>query len=188
MRRLVVPGLISLLAVALVGLLVFGVLQTTDDSSLKDAIANKEKPTAHDATLPQLDGGATRRLADYRGGVVVVNFFASWCAPCDDEAPILARLQRRLARTHDGTVIGVAVDDASEDTRAFVASHGLTFPILRDVDRSLANGYKVTGLPETYVIDARGRIVAGQAGVITQRWIDANVAPLLDGGVRPASQ
>jgi cytochrome c biogenesis protein CcmG/thiol:disulfide interchange protein DsbE len=182
MRRFAVPGLVALLAVALVGLLVFGVLQTADDSSLKDSIVNGEKPLAHDTTLVQLDGGPTRRLADYRGGVVVVNFFASWCEPCEDEAPVLDRLQRRLEQKRSGTVIGVAVDDASGDTRRFVEDHGLAFPILRDVDRDLADGYKVTGLPETYVLDARGRIVAGQTGVLTQRWVDEQILPLLPAG------
>jgi cytochrome c biogenesis protein CcmG/thiol:disulfide interchange protein DsbE len=92
-----------------------------------------------------------------------------------------------LERTGDGTVIGVAVDDATDDTRRFIEQHRLTFPILRDVDRDLANGYKVTGLPETYVIDGQGRIVAGQTGVLTQRWVDAEIAPLLS-HTTPASQ
>lgn len=188
MRRLAVPGLVALVAVALVGLLVFGVLQTTDDNSLKNAIVNGEKPPAADAALPQLDAPGARRLADYRGGLVVVNFFASWCEPCDEEAPILDRLQAQLERSGGGTVIGVAVDDASDDTRRFVARHRLTFPILRDVDRDLANGYKVTGLPETYVVDADGRIVAGQTGVLTQRWVDEHIAPLIGTTTEPATQ
>lgn len=186
MRRLAVPALVAVLAVALVGLLVFGVLQTTDDRSLKDAIAAGRKPAALDAPLPRLDGGGTRQLADFRGGLVVLNFFASWCEPCDDEAPILDRLQRRLERSGAGTVVGVAVDDASDDTRRFIRRHGLTFPILRDVDRELANAYRVTGLPETYVIDGDGRIVTGQTGVLTQRWVDVRIGPLLDGATPTA--
>lgn len=180
MRRLAVPGLVAAVAVALVALLVFGVLQTTTDTSLKDAIAKGDHPKAHDTSLPPLDGGAARRLADYRGeGIVVVNFFASWCDPCESEAPILERLQGRLARTRAGTVVGVAVDDASPDTREFVRRFGLTFPVLRDVDRTLANGYAVTGLPETYVIDAQGRVAAARTGVLSQRWVDTAIEPLV---------
>lgn len=178
MRRLVGPGLVAFLAVGLVALLIFGVLQTGSDSSIDQAVADGEQPIAHDATLDLLDGRGTGSLADYRGEVVVVNFFGSWCAPCIKEAPVLERVQRMLAPS-GGTVLGIAVHDARSDTQEFVDDHGLTFPVLRDVDRTLSDGYDVIGLPETFVVDEAGRIVAMQRNQIDQRWVDERLAPLV---------
>jgi cytochrome c biogenesis protein CcmG/thiol:disulfide interchange protein DsbE len=177
MRRTITTLAASVLALLLIGLLVFGVLQTGDDSSLDQAVARGERPAAHDAALPLLDGGATRQLADYRGGWLVVNFFASWCGPCADEAPLLNRLQHRLAGR--GTIIGVAWNDASADTREFVHEHGVHYPIMRDVDRSFGDAYGVNGVPETFVIDPRGRIVALNRSQLTPAWIATAIDPLI---------
>src|SRR6185312_1334504 len=149
MRRTVTTLAASLLALLLVGLLVFGVLQTGDDSSIDQALARGRHPLAHDAALPLLDGGARRTLASYRrtDGYVVVNFFASWCDPCAQEAPLLDGLQRRLAG--HGTVVGVAWDDAIDGSRRFVRVHDVRYPVVRDVDGSFARAYGVTGVPET---------------------------------------
>jgi cytochrome c biogenesis protein CcmG/thiol:disulfide interchange protein DsbE len=183
MRRTVTTLAAAVLALLLVGLLVFGVLQTNDDSSIDQALARGEHPVAHDATLPLLDGGATRTLADYRrDGYVVVNFFASWCIPCSDEAPLLNRLQRRLAG--HGTVVGVAWNDLTGDTRRFVRDNRLSYPVLRDVDGSFASAYGVKGMPETFVIDPRGRIVALQRSQLAQGWVAASIEPLIARGTQ----
>jgi cytochrome c biogenesis protein CcmG/thiol:disulfide interchange protein DsbE len=178
MRRLAVPGLVALLAVALVGLLVFGVLQTTDDSSLDQAVARGEKPAAQSVSLNLLDGSGTDAIANHRGRPIVVNFFASWCPPCEEEAPLLNRVQKQLEAA-GGTVIGVAVDDARSDTQGFIDDHGVRFPVLRDVDRALSKNFEVKGLPETFVIDEQGRITALQRQQITQDWVDDHVTTLL---------
>ncbi|HEU4703293.1 MAG TPA: TlpA disulfide reductase family protein [Conexibacter sp.] len=177
MRRTVTTLAVSVLALLLVGLLVFGVLQTGDDSSLDQAVARGERPVAHDAALPALAGGGTRRLADYRGRWVVVNFFASWCGPCADEAPLLNRLQRRLAGR--GTLVGVAWNDLTDDARGFVREHGVRYPVVRDVDRSFGDAYDVKGVPETFVIDPRGRIVVLSRSQLTPEWIARAVDPLI---------
>ena len=178
MRRIVTTLAVSVLALLLVGLLVFGVLQTGDDTSIDQAVARGEHPLAHDGSLPLLEGGGSRRLADYRGdGYVVVNFFASWCDPCREEAPLLNRLQRRLAG--HGTIVGVAWNDATGDSRAFVREHGVRYPVVRDVDGAFAKAYGVKGMPETFVLDPRGRIVALQRSQLTPEWIATTVDPLL---------
>jgi cytochrome c biogenesis protein CcmG, thiol:disulfide interchange protein DsbE len=183
MRRTATTLAVSVLALLLVGLLVFGVLQTSDDSSIEQALARGERPVAHDAALPLLDGGAMRTLADYRqDGYVVVNFFASWCEPCSEEAPLLNRLQRRLAG--HGTIVGIAWNDLTDDTHSFVREHDVSYPVLRDVDGDFAEAYGVQGLPETFVIDPRGRIVALQRSSLTESWVAARLDPLLARGPR----
>jgi cytochrome c biogenesis protein CcmG/thiol:disulfide interchange protein DsbE len=181
MRRIAIPGLVALIAVALVALLVFGVLQTSDDSSLDQAVARGERPLAHDAPLPRLDGDGTVSLADHRDGYVVLNFFASWCEPCEAEAPLLNRVQRRLDARGDGTVLGVAWEDATSAATAFVRRHEVTFPVARDVDGGFGEPYELRALPESFVIDPEGRIVAIARGQITERWVRETLEPLIAG-------
>ena len=102
---------------------------------------------APDKELATLDGGGTGQLADYRGHWVLVNFWASWCEPCRDEAPALQGFHRSAAG--DGfTVLGINLDDASDDAMAFVEEFGLTYPQLRDGDgRDRRDAYGMTGLP-----------------------------------------
>ena len=96
-------------------------------------------------------------LASLRGKPAVSNFWASWCGPCDKEAPELARLARRLGGR--ATLVGVDWNDARASARAFLRKHGWTFPNLRDADGAVGNRYRLDGLPNTFVLDRDGRIV-----------------------------
>ena len=185
MRRLVVPVAVSVLALALVALLIKGVLLTSDDTSLDQAVARGERPAAPDAdtSLPLLDGSGARTIAQLGDGrYVVVNFFASWCEPCADEAPLLNELQRRLGDR--GTIVGVSWNDSSEDARGFLREHGVRFPVVRDVDGTVARAYGITGLPETFVIDPDGNVAALKRSQLTGEWLAAEVDPLLEGADR----
>jgi peroxiredoxin len=97
-------------------------------------------------------------LAELRGKPALVDFFASWCGPCAEEAPTL----RKLSAALDGkaTVVAVDWDDAGGAARAFVRKHGWTFPVLADPDGSVGESYGVNiGLPTSFVLDPEGRIV-----------------------------
>ena len=175
MRRSAVPFVAVVAAVALVALLVYGVVQRDDNRTLDDAVAHGQAPAAPDRSLPLLDGRGDRTLASFRGRAVVLNFWASWCTPCRQEAPLLERAQQRLA-AHGGTVLGVTYRDTTSDAQAFMRRFGLTYPSVRDIDGKLAESYGTRALPETFVIDRQGRVRAISRGVVSQRFLDAALA------------
>jgi len=164
-------------AAALIALLVYGLVAAGESTTLDDAVRRGESPKAPDRELPKL-GGGTGSLADYRGKPVVLNFWASWCDPCKDEAPALRRAHERLERA-GGTVLGVTVDDSSSDSARFAEQHDLEFPSLRDVDGKLGRDYGRTGVPETFLIDREGRIVAISRGMIDDDFLAAHLPKLL---------
>jgi cytochrome c biogenesis protein CcmG, thiol:disulfide interchange protein DsbE len=163
---------------ALLGLLVYGVKATGPGHTLDDAIARGQRPAAPAIALPRLEGGATASLADYRGRVVVLNYWASWCTPCRQESPLLERWQRRIS-SRGGTVLGVDSLDVTADARAFVRKFGLTYPMLRDRDGDTQRRFGVTGYPETLIVDRDGRIAALQRGPVDEAFLRRTVLPLL---------
>jgi peroxiredoxin len=107
--------------------------------------------------LPALSGGEVE-LGSFKGRLLVVNFWATWCAPCVEEMPSLERLHRALAG--EGLVVlGISVDEDEAALRRFVSEHGVSFPVLRDPGGRVAAGlYHATGYPETFVIDRAGLV------------------------------
>ena len=173
MKRSAIPIAVAVLAAALVGLLVYGVVARRDDTSLDAAVKKGQRPAAPGAgvTLPTLDGKARGSLAQLRGKIVVLNFWASWCGPCANEAPVLERAQRQLAGS-GGTVLGVTYKDDADASRDFVRKYKLTYPSLRDDRLDLAPKYGTTALPETFVLDKHGRVVALSRGQVSQDFLE----------------
>jgi cytochrome c biogenesis protein CcmG/thiol:disulfide interchange protein DsbE len=171
-KRSAVPIVVAVLSAALVGLLVYGVVARQDDTSLDSAVKNGERPAAPGAavTLPTLDGKGKGSLEQLRGKVVVLNFWASWCGPCENEAPVLERAQRKLAGS-GGTVLGVTYKDDADASRDFVKKYKLSYPSLRDDRLDLAPKYGTTKLPETFVLDKDGHVVAMSRGEVSQDFL-----------------
>jgi cytochrome c biogenesis protein CcmG, thiol:disulfide interchange protein DsbE len=171
-KRSAVPIVVAVLAAALVGLLVYGVVARRDDTSLDSAVRKGQRPAAPGAgvTLPTLDGNGTGSLDRLRGKVVVLNFWASWCGPCENEAPVLERAQKQLASS-GGTVLGVTYKDDADASRDFVKRYKVTYPSLRDDRLDLAPKYGTTKLPETFVLDKTGHVVAMSRGEVSEDFL-----------------
>ena len=172
--RWVVIGVAALL----VGLLAYGVAAQSTDKTLDAAVQQGKRPPAPDAPLPVLGTDRTGSVEDYRGKVVLVNFWASWCPPCTDELPLLQRAQKALEK-RGATVLGINTRDATEDALGFVRRYDLTFPSLRDGSGDFAEKWGLVAYPESFVIDRDGRVAALLRGPLTQEWIDEQVMPLV---------
>ena len=169
------PIAVVVAAVALLVLLGYGVINKGQDTTLDSAVAKGERPVAPDRTLPVVGEDATKRsLASYRGKVVVLNIWASWCIPCREEAPILQRTHERIS-SRGGTVLGVTYRDIEGRSLKFIREFHITYPSLRDAEGKLTHSYGASAVPETFVIDREGRVVALSRGTVTQRWLDEHV-------------
>lgn len=178
MKRSAVPSVALIIAAALVALLVYGVAVKGSDTTLDAAVRNGRLPQAPGAALklPRLDGTGDASISDFRGKVLVVNVWASWCGPCADEAPLLQRTQAKLEADGTGTILGVTNNDFPNKSIAFEREHGLTFPSVRDLGIKLYRKLGGTGVPETFVLDAKGRIVALSRGQVSQAFLDRSIA------------
>ena len=126
------------------------------------ARAPSTAPLAPDFILPDL-AGKTTRLSDLRGKVVIVNLWATWCTPCVAEMPTLETLWKKMAG-RDLVLLAVNQDEQTDGVRGWVDGQELTFPVLLDPRAQTAYAYRVTGYPETFVIDRQGRIVHHHVG------------------------
>jgi cytochrome c biogenesis protein CcmG/thiol:disulfide interchange protein DsbE len=163
---------IAVLAVlAVVGLLVYGLV-----SKGSSGVALGDP--APDGPLPQLEGGGDGSLADYKGQWVLVNFWASWCIPCKQEAPALEKFQRQRGGA-DFTVLGIDSRDLSSDGREFVRRYGLSYPQLRDGDGAVAHDFGTTGVPENFLVDPEGQVRWLLHGPVDEEYLHDEVAPFL---------
>ncbi len=175
-RRRTIGAIVGgVIVAAVIGLLVVGLANKDIGTSIQDALEEGKRPTAPDATLPVLlsaDGigpvGQDVSLESLRGKVVVLNFWASWCEPCELEAPVLDQVAARYrVSPQEVVVLGVDVQDLREEALDFARTNGITYPSLRDGEDDVKNAYQVPALPETFVIDQKGRIALKVAGQLT---------------------
>jgi len=176
-KRRILPVIAALAGAGLVALLVYGVSHQAASRTLDELVASGHYPAAPNAStrLPILGGDGTSSLSSLRGKVVVLNFWASWCQPCEQEAPLLERTESHL-RHIDGTVLGITYLDATPDSRGFVRRYHLSYPNLRDNTGNFAHSYGTDQLPESFVIDRRGHVVAISRGEIDESFLNHAVA------------
>lgn len=188
--KLAVAGVVG----GLIAVLVWATLAAGRGRGLVAEIAAGERPAAPGFELeivwPRLDtwpaelSGAVAdqmlSLDELRGYTVVLNFWASWCIPCREEAPILAA----STRTHSGEVLflGVDVQDLRGDGLAFLREFDVPFVSVRDGANETFEAYGLTGVPETYFVDASGHIVAHVPGAVSRASLERGVAAIASDG------
>lgn len=124
-------------------------------------------------------------LGSMRGAPLVVIFFASWCGPCHEDAPIFTRLAVRYRPRV--RFISVAIGDPPRDVRAFVGRYGWTWPVLRDEEHRWVAAFGPPGVPATFVLNTDGEVIQTFAGPVTEEWIDAALDPLVSSSDTPDS-
>ncbi len=127
--------------------------------------------------LPALDGGVVR-LSDGRGRFLMVDFWASWCPPCRQEAPVLERVWQEYRGGQVGFV-GIAVWDSEEEMRRFVERYGITYPVGLDNTGTVAVDFGLTGIPEKYLIGPDGTVRRRFIGPMTEEALRAALDSLL---------
>jgi peroxiredoxin len=129
------------------------------------------KPPAAEFTLSDLDG-KVYRLADYRGRVVIVNFWATWCPPCRFELPSMEKAYQILKK-QDVVMLGINVGEDADTIFSFTADYPVSFPLLLDKEATVIKQYPVIGLPTSYIINPKGQLVYRVIG--TRDWTDATL-------------
>ena len=132
---------------------------------------------AADFVLPSLTSEQVA-LADSAGAVRVINFWATWCAPCREEMPSLETLHRRHRKSGRLVVLAISVDEDIRAAREYVNAHGFTFPVLLDQRRVVANRFGVTVFPTSFVVDAEGHVVDRIEGAVD--WAEDGLIGLAD--------
>ena len=134
-----------------------------------------DTPLAPDFSLPDMDG-AVYRLSDYRGQVVIVNFWATWCPPCREEMPSMQRAWEQL-QGEGILMLGINVGEDEDTIFPFTADYPVDFPLLLDRESAVTGQWPVRGLPTTFVVDPAGRIVYRAIG--SREWDDPALLALV---------
>ncbi|GAB2934767.1 DsbE family thiol:disulfide interchange protein [Micromonospora polyrhachis] len=171
----------ALLCVGTLGVtLAVGLYRSPADQAGADRVPVTRTPgTAAPALAGRTLDGDVFDLAKLRGRVVLVNVFASWCAPCRAELPLLVEAQRRWSE-QGLQLVGLAVRDSDDATRSLLREAGAEdLLVLADPTGGMAVDWGTRGVPETFVVDQAGRVAHWAQGQVTRGWLEQRVAPLL---------
>jgi peroxiredoxin len=169
-------GFIAVLAaVAFIALLAYGLIAKGGE----DVAVGEPAP---DAAMPRLDGSGETRIADFRGKWVLVNFWASWCRPCEDESPTIEDFAKRNGDRL--VVLGINSEDNSVDANDFIDRYDLSWRMVKDTGERM-EAYGVLGLPESFLVDPNGKLALIQRGPVDERFLDEQVQPLIRAATVP---
>ncbi len=168
------------------GLLILGlaalILIPRAGSTSTPVIVIENAPAKVDFPAPDLQlhdpTGKPVSLVDYRGQVVLVNNWATWCPPCREEIPILDAYFRDH-RHQDFVIVAIEAGDPADMVADFANHYGMTFPVWVDPSSSALNSFRNNYLPSSYLIDTQGQVIMAWSGAVTRASLEQNITPLL---------
>lgn len=167
-KKILFGGLLLIVPTLLLFAMSFG----KDTRTVRSPLVGREAPPF---TLRTLEDGSAFSLAQLKGKPAVVNFWATWCEPCKVEHGVLTSAARRH---EDVQFVGIVYDDEKPHIEAFLDTYGRGYPVLIDDGGKAAIAYGVTGIPETFFLDAEGKVVSKYMGPIDTQTLEARIAEL----------
>lgn len=183
-QRKIVGFVVTVPLSLLAALLIWAVIQNDGNPggvAVNDTLGEKQVSSeiGSDFELTTIDGDGTVKLSDFRGKVVLVDFWSSWCPPCRQEAPELQEAYEDF-RDQDVEFVGVAIWDVDSETRKFRDAFELEYPIVVDSRGAIAVDWGVLGLPEKFFVDREGRIVKKYVGPMTRDRLGLELRKILE--------
>jgi cytochrome c biogenesis protein CcmG/thiol:disulfide interchange protein DsbE len=174
-RRILIFCGVSLLNVGLLVLLLTQLL-TPAPKSESDPLVGHAAPNFSLAMLGPQSKQSALALSNFKGKAVVLNFWASWCDPCKEEAPLLESTWKRMqAQGKDVVFLGIDYQDSNNDAISFLQLYSITYPTMPDADGSVALKYSITSLPQTIFINRNGMVVSREPREITAQVLSSNL-------------
>jgi cytochrome c biogenesis protein CcmG/thiol:disulfide interchange protein DsbE len=178
-RKVMLFCVVSLVNVGILVLLLTQLL-TPASKAVTDPLVGHPAPNFSLAMLRPQGSQRVLSLADFQGKPVVLNFWASWCAPCKEEMPLLQRAwQQEQAQGKDVVFLGIDFQEAGSDAESFLQLHTITYPVVLDTDGAVAMKYGITGLPQTIFINRHGTVVSKVPGELTSKTLSSNLQAIL---------
>ncbi len=179
MRKFLIFCGITLLNLGLLALLMTQLLTPAQQASA-DPLLGHAAPDFSLATVDFPTGEHKITLADFVGRPIVINFWATWCSPCQEEMPLLETTWKKLqAEGKDVVFLGIDFQESSSDVMLFLLPYGITYPVLLDANGSAASKYRIASLPDTFFINRQGKVVGKVLQQLTDQALSQGLQQIL---------